>query len=45
MKHVNKSTLGLVNGVIGISDTSDKPQDHADILAGDDKSQTDQDKT
>ena len=27
------------------SDTQDKPQDHADILAGDDKSYTDLDKT
>ncbi len=30
---------------IGISDISDKPQDHVRILAGDDKSQTDSDKT
>lgn len=47
LRHINKSTLGLVNGAIGValSDTHDKPQDHVDILAGDDKSQTDQDKT
>jgi len=47
IRHTNKSKLGLVNGAIGValSDNQDKPQDHDDILAGDDKSQTDSDKT